>query len=630
MSRAPVLLAALVTLFGGACHPGRTEVFVVISNGGVGIPQQVDTVRIRGTNPQHPERGDVFATQTVLLCHPSLATNCERFPLTMTLVPGVLSPTDPVRLHVEAMQGGFTVQDDAVEFSFAKETSARLDFTISPQCLQKNCAIENKVCTTNGLCTQIMPLPFTGEPNLDQGAPIFDGGSLLDGAPTDSGAVDGGQADTQLPTGLPCGALSVDGQTASAVTDTTTNLLPNGSFAAEAWIRPTDAPTPVYSAVHRGDTWSLGLANAASGEPMLRFQAKLGDGSPFTADGGRVALKRWSHIAVSYDNTTTPTVTLFVDGTPSTATTLLLPIANSTEAISFAGSNAVATDGYLGYLDEARVSKYARYNAPFTPFGHFQFDVDTFALYHFDEPPGSTPTNEVNATKATISNGAALVGGLCAPYRCNTLTLNGGIATLPVVLPIGSLTMEGWFHHTTWGTSATVFDLMSAYGDTARTLTLWAKGGQVGLTARCANGTSMTSSEFASRPLRPGIWSHVALVYDSNAGSAQVFVDGEPGATQVIPCGNLASNKTVKLGTGNNGSELYAQYTGSVDEVRISNTNRYSMSFNPIALEASPDPQTLGLYHFSQASTVAASDSSSFGNNGTLSGGTIRTDLMCF
>jgi hypothetical protein len=52
------------------------------------------------------------------------------------------------------------------------------------------------------------------------------------------------------------------------------------------------------------------------------------------------------------------------------------------------GNNRAGDGGFLGRMQEVRVSKVARYDNDFTPVRRFEPDPDTIALYHFDEGSG--------------------------------------------------------------------------------------------------------------------------------------------------------------------------------------------------------------------------------------------------
>jgi len=65
----------------------------------------------------------------------------------------------------------------------------------------------------------------------------------------------------------------------------------------------------------------------------------------------------------------------------------------------------------------------------------------------------------------------------------------------------------------------------------------------------------------------------------------------------------------------------YPSYSGWIDELRVSNSIRYSTTFTPPTLPFTTDANTVGLYHFDEGTGNAVGDSSGTGSNGTRSFG---------
>lgn len=121
----------------------------------------------------------------------------------------------------------------------------------------------------------------------------------------------------------------------------------------------------------------------------------------------------WHHVAAVFDNEYTETedaFTIFLDG---------VRIAHSPEEdIHVDWSPGLPNSwrsleigyGFPSYLDEARISGVARYSSPTysIPVDPFSLDGDTRALWHFDEPAGSTLFGDAssNGNDLTGYNGA--------------------------------------------------------------------------------------------------------------------------------------------------------------------------------------------------------------------------------
>jgi hypothetical protein len=75
-----------------------------------------------------------------------------------------------------------------------------------------------------------------------------------------------------------------------------------------------------------------------------------------------------------------------------------------------------APPGFVGWLDELRVSNRLRYTAPFDrPTGPSITDADTVGLYHFDEGPAGPCTSTVQDSSGHNTHGQCRQGGASAP-----------------------------------------------------------------------------------------------------------------------------------------------------------------------------------------------------------------------
>lgn len=124
--------------------------------------------------------------------------------------------------------------------------------------------------------------------------------------------------------------------------------------------------------------------------------------------------------------------------------------------------------------------------------------------------------------------------------------------------------------------------------------------------------TTVVSSQ---QPVKPGLLTHVAATWDGK--TAHLFVNGKeesvpnkvPGFKWPrIPKTFLAGQVVDKGGI-----------TGSLSEVRISNTLRYESDFTPVR-RFENDEHTLGLYHFDDGKGDLLKDSSGNGHHGKIIG----------
>lgn len=189
MSRAGAWRLALAALAAG-CTAARTEVVLVVSNGGVVIPGDVDQLQLRATDTTAGM--PVFDSPMLALCATdgSQVPLCKPLPIVLTLVPGQDHPDDAVRVEADALKNDATALSGSASFNFTRGASLRLDIVLYPRCVGLDCAAQDEVCDSGGTCRPAMLSAFQGEPALDSGVAID--ASLVDlAAPISDGSLDG-------------------------------------------------------------------------------------------------------------------------------------------------------------------------------------------------------------------------------------------------------------------------------------------------------------------------------------------------------------------------------------------------------------------------------------------------------
>jgi hypothetical protein len=122
-----------------------------------------------------------------------------------------------------------------------------------------------------------------------------------------------------------------------------------------------------------------------------------------------------------------------------------------------------------------------------------------------------------------------------------------------------------------------------------------------------------------------GQWHHVAVTRRFSDGQLCIFVDGQQ---DTCGPGNVGSNRDISYRDGRStsfpnsdpflviGAEKhdagpsYPSYRGWIDEVRLSNTLRYTGNFTRPSTPFIPDGFTVALYHFDEGSGNTINDSS--------------------
>ena len=137
-----------------------------------------------------------------------------------------------------------------------------------------------------------------------------------------------------------------------------------GDFTLEFWLYPVVAPTLFYAIYDVRPASSQGAYPFIyfNNDRTLRFWVNTADRITSSA----LSLNTWYHVAVSRSGTSTK---MFLDGvqTGSTYTDTTTYIAsNPIIGASYSGGASIA-NFFNGYIDDLRITKFARYTANFTP-----------------------------------------------------------------------------------------------------------------------------------------------------------------------------------------------------------------------------------------------------------------------
>lgn len=184
-------------------------------------------------------------------------------------------------------------------------------------------------------------------------------------------------------------------------------------YTLEAWVKTTATALQVIF----GDgsaTW-LGAQNG-------KLLASFSDSGTLTStasinDGG------WHHVAVTCDGTTQR---IFVDGALDGSRTSTAVIWSATGSSKGLGWHFGTTQyGWVGQIDEVRLSNVARYTAAFTPqAARFSYDTNTMSLWHLDGDGVADTTPAQNFSGSGTFTGA---GALAA----------SGVAQMPILASAG-------------------------------------------------------------------------------------------------------------------------------------------------------------------------------------------------
>lgn len=200
------------------------------------------------------------------------------------------------------------------------------------------------------------------------------------------------------------------------------SIFPNStkltSFTVEAWILPRRSYEGI---IMTDDSYDLRITTAklpprgiefklyASGGPGAVYSKGLfGYGN--TPPG--IPLNKWIHVAGMFDATTT-TMTVAINGTidPNIQTHFSKDNFLVTTSPRFFLGYPFRSTSFVGQIAEVRISGIVRYRSNFVPASRLGLDPHTKALFHFDEPIGSTQFADSSTSGITLIgfNGARVV-----------------------------------------------------------------------------------------------------------------------------------------------------------------------------------------------------------------------------
>jgi len=197
-------------------------------------------------------------------------------------------------------------------------------------------------------------------------------------------------------------------------------------------------------------------------------------------------------------------------------------------------------------------------------------------------------------------------------------------------LPLGDLTVEVWMYIPKTRMDSTTFRLLDKTGNP--------DGWKIDIkrgTGEADDGQITVIMEFGDEDLlvRTGgssydydEWTHFSYTYDGSLKRVRIFLNGTEASygAQTDGSGDYVSDASRDLGFGSQSAGGSLRFfAGYIDEMRISNTVRYSSNFTPQTTPFVRDDYTKLLYHFDESGddpreSGKVIDDSGNGNHGTV------------
>jgi hypothetical protein len=317
--------------------------------------------------------------------------------------------------------------------------------------------------------------------------------------------------------------------------------------------------------------------------------------------GNILSANTWYHISVSRSGTSTK---MFQDGTQVGSTyTDSNNYPATVLSIGIASWNT-AFNALNGHADEIRISNSARYTANFTaPTAAFVNDEDTVFLLHCDGTDALTVFEDDNGVRAKksvraiqqaqIDTAQSKFGGASALFDGAGTPVDHLLVNTLASDASGEITFEGWVRFAALpNTGGSGYMMWYAAGSTSYILF---QNDRVQVAVTNSYYRFVFGSNFVANT-----WYHIAVVRESN-NDWFVYRDG------VKTTGAVDANDTDVNKGGNwlpTGDLIIGKFTddrggfnGWMDELRISNTARYTANFTAPAAPFVNDNNTVFLLH---------------------------------
>lgn len=404
-----------------------------------------------------------------------------------------------------------------------------------------------------------------------------------------------------------------------------------GDFTLEGWVY-----LPNVSGIKSFMT--IGTENTGRVDFMIENAALKYDiyAATFATSSGSISTNTWTHIAYVRSGST---LTFYIGGT-SQGTGTASGTIGRTDQIRI-GQHTGTSEDFSGYIDELRLSNSARYTANFTPStSPFVNDANTLLLMHGNGTNNSTffeDDNGIRLQRDVVALGATAVSTTQSKFGGTSMSFGGASGANGKFAIVnqsfsdfyfgggntGDRTYECWVYLTAYTPSGTNNTGEGAFP----ILTLsrgndgyckWCFGinesGYLGVDYSASDGVwGGTSYANTSTTLALNTWHHIAMVWQDSGNVIGLYANGtrlvtQSGATEPAWGG---SNQPSALFIGG----FYWTPTGFIDEVRISNTARYTSNFTAPSAPFVNDSNTLLLVHAdgTNSSTVFRDDNGAVG-----------------
>jgi hypothetical protein len=391
----------------------------------------------------------------------------------------------------------------------------------------------------------------------------------------------------------------------------------DGDFTMECWIKFNTLPTTGLGSEPRfmtssNDSWFFRIAYVGSNH-RLEFGTPTTD--PFTAFYGTVtsfSTNQWYHVAVSRTGSGDTNLKLFVDGVDQSASEQAgsWDYDISTSNLFIGGDASAASTGRLldGYIDGVRISRTARYTSGgFTlPTTAFTDDINTVLILNADINQGAWAEDQSTGLAISTDSRMAFDG-------------TGDYLTVPDSLDwtfgADDFTVEMWVKFDAINTyNALIGHFYNSGGADLKSWFIRYNSDGTILFRYTTDGSTEIDLLSSDAGLTTGRWYHLAITRQST--NIRYYVDGVQLDTDGIATASIADASVLLYIGAYVGSSALHFLDGNMDELRISNSNRYpdGTTFTPKARgeQFTADANTLLLIHSDWTGGLGADSSGNY------------------
>ena len=137
-----------------------------------------------------------------------------------------------------------------------------------------------------------------------------------------------------------------------------------GDFTAECWIYLNATPPSANAHIMGKHVYGTGASWILQINTSRVLSFLWNDGANILSTGTALNLSQWYHIAASRSGST---IRIFINGTQVASTTISYTFSSTTEFTVCSASNDNALSRVNAFIDDLRITKYARYTSAFAP-----------------------------------------------------------------------------------------------------------------------------------------------------------------------------------------------------------------------------------------------------------------------